>query len=162
MENIDEMLKMFINKLKENYLINDELMIGCSEEEVKKLEEKFKIKLPKLYRNFLLKMGHLAGGFWKDDYYSYDYLIGDKFDGDSLNDILIAKIIDNYPDKSLPENIFAFWCEPGDLIYCFLVEDNIDNPNYYYSDGGSFPKLAQGTFFDLLMHDADRCDRRWK
>src|SRR5262245_44010184 len=57
---------------------------GCTEEEVALIESRFRIHLPKSYRDFLAVMGHEAGEFLVGTDYRYPYLLEFRRDAEEL------------------------------------------------------------------------------
>lgn len=125
---IDNLIEYIFSESPE---LKDKLA-GCSQDEIKKLEEKFNIKLPEFYRDFLLRMGHYAGGFLKDEYYEYKELIGDN--GDSLQDYGMTLLKERGSNFILPNNAFVFLANPEGAFWYFLCETQESSkiPNVYF------------------------------
>lgn len=122
---------MLFEKIKEKlnkYLSIDWNKVeGCTTQEIQDLEEKYNVKFPLLYREFLLNMGRHSGNFLEEYFYNYNSLLDDDLHIDS-KEVLLAN------ETVIPENAFFFLCYSGYEFACFLIEENNDNPpvRFYY------------------------------
>lgn len=102
---------------------------SCTEDEIRKIENRYNVILPKSYKNFLLLMGKDAGVFMKGSSVFYD----EVFELRSwASDLIMENDL-----KPLPDNSFVFWMHQGYQLAFFKIGEG-DNPFiYYYSEGKS-------------------------
>ena len=97
-----------------------------SQQEIRDLELRLKIKLPIQYKDFLLSMGRGAGKFMQGSSVFYDDIF-------SLNE-WGKELIEENGFKELPEDAFVFWMHQGYQLAFFRLSEGEDPPIYYYSE----------------------------
>lgn len=116
---------------------------GCTEDEIKQLETKLGNKLPKYYKEFLLRMGHNSGDFLAGTDIRYKSVFSLK---EWAEELLKEN---NYPFK-LFEDDFVFAMHQGYQFWYFKINNN-DNPEiYYYLEGKSKPEIIAKSFTEFL------------
>lgn len=101
---------------------------ACSNREVEFLENKFQIRLPIIYKAFLLKMGHRAGRFCQGTDIFYEGVLTNR---EALEEVLQS---DGYPFE-LRQTMFVFSCHQGYIFHFFNIEDSLlDPPVYGYEE----------------------------
>lgn len=115
--------------------------IGCSKEEIEKLETTFNITLPEFYVQFLQEFGRTSG-FFSDWLYNIDAIYNLNKDKEKIFDI--EQEIDT-------QSIFIF-ASPQDAFYYFDLNDTLKNPlvYLYHYDYGFINKEEQLNFKDLI------------
>lgn len=99
------------------------LLSSCSEKQVNRIERTFNIKLPLVYRSFLLNMGKSAGDFMKGSSCFYNEIF-------SLKEAAV-ELLEERNFKSLPEDSYVFWMHQGYQFAFFLLSDG-DNPRVFF------------------------------
>lgn len=118
---------MYLDRAKERFQeLNQLLKIPmsvhpCTVEQVRKLEENIKLKLPKAYQEFLLWMGN-GGGFFASDSFSWEKV------GNVNRDLAIELLNENNYLGSLPDDAIVFIFYHGGYRFAFIREGEGDNP----------------------------------
>ncbi|CDH20176.1 SMI1/KNR4 family protein [Xenorhabdus bovienii] len=100
-------------------------VIGCTEEQVMFLEDKYGV-LPCFYKIFLKRMGMSAGNFKEGTWFFFNEL-------QDINEETRNLMKDN--DVSPPSNMFAFLMHQGYTSLLFVDVNNIDPAIYCYTEG---------------------------
>lgn len=103
---------------------------GCTEREVQAIEEKYDLRLPRVYRQYLLTMGHKSGRLFTIDHVAVFYPDVLSMTEDVPSDW------DRY-DMDVPKDFFL---PPGHLIinsrlgdqFEFIICNDIDDSSVYY------------------------------
>ncbi len=136
-----------IETIKEKLNLNPKKIKGCSESEIRLLEERLGVNFPYAYKFFLGMMGHSADHFFLGSDFTYNEL-------EQLQDW--AKELlgesDEYPN--FPADAFVFIMHQGYQFFFFYLNES-DNPTVYgYLEGNSyFDKFEK--FDDFLLTSAD-------
>ncbi|WP_452219930.1 SMI1/KNR4 family protein [Lacinutrix salivirga] len=142
----------FLSKIYKNLRDNKTELLGCSSDEIKKIEQEIEFSLPKSYLEFLEIMGK---GMLKDietpNYYDYGTFKGTYIFYDSIlkhKEWLINQL-NEYNRQDLAEKIteteFIFYDHQGYLFAFFKLDEGDNPPVYGYEEGyegDSFPKIA--------------------
>jgi hypothetical protein len=134
-------------------VVRDDDLRPCSAVDIRKLEVRHSIVLPRSYKYFLSVMGRGADGFLRDDHWTayYEDLV-------DLND----EVRDHLSHLSLPDNWFCFATRMGE-IYLFLQADGTkDDPPIYFWSERSDPELEMGYdgFWDWFAEMVNHYDTR--
>lgn len=70
---IEEFFEGFCERMANNGVASPHELIGCSEEEIKELEDKYGLCLPESYRKYLQLMGHKSGRLFTHDHLAVFY-----------------------------------------------------------------------------------------
>ncbi|WP_452219433.1 SMI1/KNR4 family protein [Lacinutrix salivirga] len=118
---------------------------GCSQNQIKEIEELAVSKLPECYVEFLEVMGfemdRKAPGM-------RGYLLGTTVFYPSikwLNETWAEQLTEDGSSLELPENAFVFYDHQGYLFAFFKLDEGDNPPVYGYEEGyegDSFPKIA--------------------
>ncbi|MBE9048716.1 SMI1/KNR4 family protein [Pleurocapsales cyanobacterium LEGE 10410] len=124
------------------------LIQGCSEEEVQKLEKQHNVIFPLSYRIFLKNFGHGIGGKVMSD---IDFLYNSL---DSLTDIARNEILIEKGDPILPKQAFVFAMRYGEQFMFYDANGlNEDPPVFYYMEGDKeFTKVGD-SIFDIFEEE---------
>ena len=137
MDTIQELVKHLENKGCK--------LFPCTEADVIEIEKRFNnIKLPLIYKEFLLAMGNGARGFMQGSSVFLDELY-------ELKDGAIEIIHDNNLGL-LPDNAFVFWLHQGYQMAYFIIDGSSTLPIYYFGEGAGMNevKLVFDRFIDFL------------
>lgn len=121
--------------------------LGCSEQEIQKLEEAVGLSLPLAYKEFLDWAGNGLASFevGSDFYYEQD-----------LVDLQLAarEILEenNFPRK-LPDDAYIFWMHNGYMFTFFCTSEGADPPVHFYRESfkEDFVWNHQAHFTDFLI-----------
>lgn len=130
------------NNIIQQGLGNPELIKGCSESEISKLEQHYKIKLPQSYKIFLRYFGHgLGGGIMKE----CDILYDDIF---SLTNVAKNEILIEEGDPSLPDKAFVFSGRYNEQFMFFDASGLVEEPPVflYMIDDENFTQIGDSVF----------------
>jgi len=104
-------------------------LIRCSGQEIQELEEACGMRVPEIYRSFLLRMGRGAGAFLSRDYFYYPSLLRLRADADEL-------LTRDGAGFTLPADAFVFsMLSEGYQFLYFRVSEGDDPPVYRYVEG---------------------------
>ena len=155
------------NKIIELNLADPNLVRGCSNKEIEKLEQDNKVIFPKSYRVFLENFGHGLGGIIMSDInILYEDIHG-------LTNQLRNEVLIDEGDPILPENAFVFATRFGEQFMFFDASSSQDEPPilYYMENHESFSKVGNSIFdilekeiegwYQLKMESEER-RKRWK
>lgn len=117
---------------------------GCTEYEIRRLEEHYNTQLPQRYRDFLLAMGRGAGGF----FVGIDCFYGILFVLRQWTDELLEE---NNVEFQLPDDVFIFSMHQGYVFNYFRVSEGDDPPVYRYIEGDVRPKRIATSFSEYLI-----------
>lgn len=101
-----------------------EVPVPCTEAEVRELEQKVGLTLPLAYKEFLLWMGHSAGGLLVGTDIFYEHL--------PLQEAAIELLAENNVTEKLPDTAFVFMMHQGYQFMFFDVSAGDDPPIHYY------------------------------
>lgn len=123
---------MYLDKVKKQLIelkiaLPQELL-GCTQDEVIKLEQQLRIYFPKAYQEFLLLMGHGAGNFLRGSDCFFEHLL-------CLQNWAVKLLQENNFSESLPEDAFVFLMHQGYQFSFFRLSEGDDPPTYYYCEG---------------------------
>ena len=148
-----EMIDKAINikeKIIQQGIGRPDLIRGCSESEILKLEQKYDVILPQSYKTFLKYFGHgLGGGIMKE----IDILYNDIF---SLTDVIRNEILIEEGDPVLPRKAFVFTGRYNEQFMFFDASGFKKEPAimYYIIDEDSFRKVGD-SIFDIIESELE-------
>lgn len=145
---------MYLDKAKklfeESNVVAPDSFKPCTEEEVRALEERAGRPLPEVYKEFLLWMGHGAGGFLAGTHCLYEHL-------PDIQEGAVELLEENTFPEPLPDDAFVFLMHQGYQFMFFRLSEGDDPPVYYYHE--SVHKTAFERRFDhfsqVLMLEAE-------
>jgi hypothetical protein len=106
---------------------------GCTSEEVDTVERREAVKLPTLYKEFLLKMGKGAGQFLKGTDIFYEHL-------PRLRGWAEESLRESNSSFQLSKSFFVFGSHQGyEFMLLELRPNNEDPPVWIYSEGAKIP-----------------------
>ena len=129
---------------------------GCSQHEVKELENAYKVNLPQQYREFLLAVGHKAGEWLQGIDIFYECLLRYNLTQEAQALLDETKNSGDFDlslsqwDFELPEDAFVFCQLQGITFLYFIGTEGDDPPIYQYHQGNLAPKKQSETFSEFL------------
>lgn len=122
---------MYLDQLKTQFetlqMVPPQLVVPCTEDEVHQLEQTLGLRLPLAYREFLLWMGHYAGGYLA----GYDWRFEALF---HLKEWALELLEENQSTEILPEDAIVFFMNQGYRFMFFRVSEGENPPVYEYSE----------------------------
>ena len=117
----------YLKKLKENSTIDGRPIIGVSETEIHNVENKFNIKFPKAYCEFLYLAGKSCGELPIMDTADLKTISSDWH-----QEIMREEMEDTGLDKQLTRPFWLFAESNGcEVFYFFYLDENSEDPNVY-------------------------------
>ncbi|MEM8718336.1 MAG: SMI1/KNR4 family protein [Cyanobacteria bacterium P01_G01_bin.39] len=119
-----------------------DLIKGCSEPEISKLEQKYNVIFPQSYKIFLKNFGHGLGGVIMKE---CDILYNDAFE---LTNVLRNEILIEEGDPVLPDKAFVFAGRYNEQFMFFDASGLIEEPPIflYMIDEKDFSKIGNSVF----------------
>lgn len=142
-----EDIKILLMKKK---LINTPL-VGCTEEEIIKLEDRIGFKLPGMYKEFLLAGGHGSGRLFQGTTVKYINLI-------EIQEWAKELLEENNNPITLPSTSFVFSMHQGYEIRFFDVNMGENPPVFLWYEGKRNPASAiklSDTFEEFLLYEIE-------
>jgi hypothetical protein len=112
-------------------------LIPCTKSDVLLIEEYYQVKLPTVYKEFLLSMGKGAGAFMRGSSVFFDEIF-DLKDG-------AEELIRDNDLGPMPGDAFVFWMHQGYQIAFFRLSEDEELPIYYFSEGTEINKFVLKT-----------------
>ena len=121
---------------------------GCSEAQVRRLEERFGFPLPKAYRQYLLFMGADRDGVFR----GCDWFVDDVVENTDLVPELLAQ---NHVSHRLPPHYLAFFSHQGYIAAWFALPKEREDPRVWYFSEGNEPRAVRTKrrFTKFLLDD---------
>jgi len=119
-------------RFEQLHLVCREKIIPCTEDEIRILEQWLGLPLPGAYKEFLLWMGHGAGGFMRGSDCFYEHL-------PRLRAGAMELLKENGYAEPLPGDAFVFYMHQGYQFYFIRVGEGDDPPVYFYSEAMETP-----------------------
>lgn len=141
-----------LNLLEEEAIASRESLIGCTSEEIEILEQRYGIKLPKSYRQYLEQMGHESGRLFTHDHLAvfYPYVLEMTAEERQYAAEEPGEKGIELPDDALI--ILGRLSEHFEFIRC---NDPNDSPVWYYRERDFEIKQAHATVLEWLFGFAD-------
>ena len=125
------------------YALPDEI-VGCTPEEVAGIEARFGLRLPRVYREFLLAMGRGAGRFLRGTDVFYPTVL-------ELRQWAEELLEECGRPFALPEDAFVFLTHQGyQFGYFHTGSGEDDPPTYRYLECDPVPVQNDGSFSGML------------
>ncbi|SFE91162.1 SMI1-KNR4 cell-wall [Chitinophaga sp. CF118] len=144
MQNISEIKKILIKAGCK--------LTPCTDKDILLIESTYKLKLPLVYKDFLLTMGRGAGKFMRGSSVFFDVLFSlNKWGGE---------LLEEHGLEPLPPNAFVFWLHQGYQMAFFRIGESEVLPIYYFGEEESLKgiKLKFNSFIDFLMEELKMSD----
>jgi SMI1 / KNR4 family (SUKH-1) len=144
-----------MNKIRERMvrvgMVTENSIQGCSEVEIQRIENDFGIKLPTLYREFLVTMGKRAGKLLEGLSAFFPNLLENRTTAEELvlNETEDGNLFD------LPSDAFVFAQYIGMRFYFFRVQEGDDPPVYFYEEEKTYCTKIADTFSGFLENEID-------
>ena len=118
-------IRQVVLQILEHGHATPETIQGCSMEEVAKVESKFQIHLPRMYREFLLVMGRRAGDFYRGADLFFPLVL-------ELREWAEELLTEDGSQTSLPQESFVFLMDQGYQFMFFLLEGSAEDPAVWH------------------------------
>lgn len=147
---------MYLDQIKTKYeplvlqYIPPQMVKPCTKEEIQQLERVLGLRLPLAYQEFLLWMGHGAGGFLAGS----DWIFEDLFD---LKEAARELLEENRSTEVLPEDTFVFFMHQG-YRFLYLRPSEGENPPVYEYSEAMKPPVFRQTFRQFSEFVADELE----
>jgi hypothetical protein len=136
---------VYLDAIKREFAMSSgiapEDIVGCTQEEVLRLEELLDVRFP-AYREWLLWMGHRAGRFLRGTAVFYDT------DLPSLKEGALELFHANDLDGALPADALVFYLHQGYIVQFMPLSEGNDPPIYGYAQGAE--QRAPIRWYDTL------------
>jgi hypothetical protein len=158
---IDELIKEMIEKS----VIDENELIGCSEDEIKNIEVKYNVKLPNSYKDFLKKMGKNSSKLVDRNEYAIEYDFVVKMTEERRQETNKYKLereleLKTLPDSKrliaeaedileLPQNALLILCRLPSYDFYLIEANGGDDSQVFYYDGEEITKEFD-SFWDVL------------
>jgi hypothetical protein len=117
---------------------------GCSEEELRELEEQHDIELPKAYKSFMRHLGKGAGNFWMGSDWTYPKV-------NNLKEYAEKSLEMFDVDFEFEENDFVFYGLQGHTYRFFNTENGDDPPVYKYRENRDQAEKLEDSFSEFIF-----------
>jgi hypothetical protein len=147
-KNIDD----FIEYLESHSIAPRSSLIGCTKEEVDKLERKYSPVFPSSYRSFLLNMGHKSGRLFSHDHFAihYSYVL-------ELTDSTREELTNTQSENNvcLPADAFVILDRLGEQFQFIRCNNREDSPVWYLAEWEPEIKQTHSSVYDWLYDIAE-------
>jgi hypothetical protein len=145
---------MYLESIKQRLIAlnrdSSQPLCGCTLEEIRQLEQRLGVKLPRAYQEFLRMMGKEAGQFLRGSDCFYPQMR-------ELQTAAVELLEENHFPQVLPKDAFVFFLHQGYQFSFFRLSEGDDPPTYSYCEGetqGSFVKSHE-RFSDFLATEME-------
>lgn len=158
-------VKSFINKYPQ--LVSE--LVGCSERQIKDLENKLNLTLPITYKEFLRWMGVKGGLLLRGSDVYYGYLIGSVWQSpDSSMKKHAAELLNEYgfDANRLLEDSIVIMSHQGTAIQYIKVNEGDNPPVYMFAEQGKWleegPSKWANSYSEHLLQTFKEEVKAWK
>ncbi|HZZ81139.1 MAG TPA: SMI1/KNR4 family protein [Gemmataceae bacterium] len=150
MDNYDKIVESVAATLVAKGLARPSELVGCTEDEIRQLEEGSKFRLPAAYRSFLARMGKSAGRMFVGSDAFFDILVQvQAWTQDMLAEAGHPGII--------PPDAFTFLMHGGYIVLFFRTSEGDDPLVYRLNQSDTVSIKIADRFSEFLVAEADRC-----
>lgn len=145
---------MYLDNLKVRFaelnIVRSDELLPCTEEEVRSLEQQLGISLPDAYKEFLLWMGHGAGGLMRGSDCFFEHLF-------EIRAWAIELLQENNFPEPLPDDAFVFFMHQGYQFSFLRTSEGDDPPTYSYHEGENQTSFTRSheRYSDFLATEID-------
>ena len=154
-----ERLRVFHAVLIESGVAKLDEIVGCSEEEIRALEEKYSIELPASYRWYLSEMGKQSGRLFTHDH--LDVFYSDVF---GMTERRRSDIAD-YPEEQLiqlPQDALIIAGRLGEQFQFIRCGSSDDSPVWYFGEWDENPTQSHSSVIYWLYTFLDEAEAALK
>jgi hypothetical protein len=134
----------FVLRLKNKLNQFGIFFIGCSNREIKQLEDYARFPLPVVYKEFIANFGKGTGNYLNDINIFYNDVFENKNSAEEL-------LQEDKSEFNLKETDFVFCSYLGSQFMYFSLLEGNDPPVYYYSEGEDVPSKKFDSLSDCLL-----------
>jgi hypothetical protein len=132
-------------KLMESGLAPPDSFKGCTEKQIRLIESRASLRLPKCYRDFLAVMGVSAGNFLAGNDYCFPFVLKFRKSAEALLQSYQASF-------RLPAPAFVFIISQGCAFLFFYCEDSVEDPPVFmFTEDDSEPRRVFDSFSSWLL-----------
>lgn len=162
MNEFDHQTSIIIERLAETGIAHPDRLVGCTRQELEALESRYSLRLPELYRWYLLTMGKDSGLLLRCDHYAATY---DKvLENTSYWRTFVAACEQQDDDDDdtklfhLPDNTLVINHRLSEQFEYILCDDPDDSPVWYFNMWESTPKQHETSIYSWLLRLMDQCE----
>ncbi|NOV02956.1 SMI1/KNR4 family protein [Paenibacillus planticolens] len=133
--------------LHEKELYTDRPFHGCSEAEIKILEQEMGIKLPETYRQYLLAVGHYSGRLFQGTDTNFSQI-------KELQSETVELLRENNNPVVLPDSTFVFSMHQGYEIRFFKLNEGDNPPVMEWYEGSTKGIIKLYDSFEEFLSDS--------
>jgi len=131
-------------------------LVGCTEDEVRRMDLAAGGALPDVYQEFLLKLGRNAGPLCRDLGMLYTEGTSRTEHQRDLHNRISDILVESGSNDRLPDRTFFFADAQGYFFYFFDLDDPADDPVVYgIGEEGDGPQVIASTFTEFILMDED-------
>lgn len=132
-----------VEQLRESGIVAEDELVGCTDDEIREIEQKEDVTLPTAYEEFLRRMGKSAGGFLRGMDFLYPRMIG-------LTKAARELMAECGVTDELTTDDFAFISSQGCSYLYFDTNAGENPPVYRYIEYDEEPEQVTETFTEWL------------
>ena len=147
MERLDSEFAKFVEELRHDAVART--VQGCSPAEIDHLQQVCGVQLPRVYRLYLLTMGHAADRLFTHDHLavSYEYVLRL---GDQLRKAMIEPAAPGAPAFDLPPNSLVIFGRLSEQFLFIVCNRPDDSPVFHVDSWDRVSKQAYPSILDWL------------
>ena len=156
---LDDRASHLYQRIIQSQLAAPEQIEGCSEQEIKKLEQTYELPLPYSYKVFLRYFGRRLYGIATDLEFVYPNVLSLTQYARDI-DREIQEEGDFNPEELLPQNAFVFARRYTMEFWYFLAEEDVDNPSIFFDEcDGNAARKIQESIFDFWEAEVEYAEK---
>ena len=133
------------SKLMDAGLAGPHSFKGCTEQQIKSIEDKLSLRLPRCYRDFLSVMGREAGEFLVGTDYSFPKVLDFRSEAENLLRTTPSNFL-------LAQDLFVFMFHQGYTFLFFNCHDDSDDPPVFmFTEADKEPSRVSDSFSAWLL-----------
>lgn len=141
-------LRELVKKIVSSGLASSDEIVGCTEEEIDLIQDRFRLKLPARYADFLKVMGKCAGWLLEGSDVFFPELLECRNAAESL-------LAEENSKFRLSKSRFVFLQHQGYQFLFFDTTCGDDPPVFKYLEGDDSPSKVADSFSDWLLSTVD-------
>ncbi len=136
-------VKELVQKLVEAGIVNENRIVGCTEDEIQSIEREYNVVLPHSYKTFLRLMGRNAGDFYAEAGFYYPALLENRRIAENV-------LRESSPLYVLSPTQFVFLERFATAILFFDTATSDDPPVNVFDAGDFAPRKVAKSFNEWL------------
>ncbi len=131
--------------LAKGFVYAEEPIAGCTEDEIEEMENRFQIKFPSMYRDYLRVMGRGTGSLLRGEEHCYPDLL-------KLREWAQELLTESESAFHLPHSAFVIWMSQGTQFSYIDCAGGDDPPVYHYREDDEAPVKRHNRFSEVLEY----------